>query len=228
MPELELYSYHACPFAQRTRIVLDHKALEFQLHEVDLANRPADWQRISPYGKVPVLRHRGETIYESAIINQYVDEVFPEPPLMPADPLGRARARIWMDYCDTRLLPATQRLMADRGNPEARELRLAELADVLRFIEHEGLAARGPAGPFWLGDAPGLVDFHYLPFMERLGVQETLAGFAWPDDCPALRRWFDATAALPAVAATLRCAAEHVEAHLSVERRIAARRAAGG
>ena len=115
MSDIELYSYDACPYAQRTRMVLAEKGLDFALHEVDVYNKPANWATISPYGKVPVLRHDGASIYESTIVNQYLDEAFPDPPLMPASALGRAQARIWMDYCETRFLPASHNLLWQRG-----------------------------------------------------------------------------------------------------------------
>ena len=93
MSKVELFSYEACPYAQRTRMVLIEKGIEFELTEIDLYERPAWFREVSPYGKVPVLRHDGRVVYESAIINQYLDEVFPEPPLMPADPYGRAQVQ---------------------------------------------------------------------------------------------------------------------------------------
>ena len=71
-------------------MVLAEKAIEYQHHEIDLYDRPDNWREISPTGKVPLLRHDGQTIYESAIINQYLDESFPDRPLMPASPAGRA------------------------------------------------------------------------------------------------------------------------------------------
>src|SRR5690606_28129382 len=115
------------------------------------------FREVSPYGKVPCLRHDGETIYESAIINQYLDEAFPEPPLMPPDPVGRAKARIWMDYCETRFLPSTHRLMSDREDESKRQANRAALAEVLRFIEHEGLRRLG-GGPYFFGEHFTLVD----------------------------------------------------------------------
>jgi glutathione S-transferase len=193
MPKVELFSFEACPYAQRTRMVLIEKGIEFDLVEIDLFNRPAWFRDVSPYGKVPVLRHDGRAIYESAIINQYLDEAFPEPPMMPADPFGRAQARIWMDYCETRFLPATHRLMAERSDPGKTTANRDKLTEVLRFIEHEALRKLGD-GPFWMGARPTLVDFQFLPFFERFAVYEELAGAHWPEDCPRLRQWYQVLA----------------------------------
>jgi len=189
MAGIELFSFAACPYAQRTRLVLIEKGIEFTLTEIDLFNRPSWFRDVSPYGKVPVLRHDGRVIYESAIINQYLDEVFPAPPLMPTDPWLRAQARIWMDYCETRYLPATHRLMAERKQADRLAANREKLAEIMRFMEHEGLRKLGD-GPFWIGGSPTLVDFQFLPFFERFAVYEELAGAVWPEDCTRLRHWY--------------------------------------
>lgn len=190
MAAIELFSFAACPYAQRARMVLIEKELDFELVEIDLYNRPAWFREVSPYGKVPVLRHEGRIVYESAVIMQYLDEAFPAHPLMPADPYGRALARIWMDYCDSRYLPAAHRLMAEREHPARLAEARAKLTEVLRFIEHEGLRKLGD-GPYWLGAQPTLVDCHFMPFFERFAVYEELAGAEWPEDCTRLRRWYE-------------------------------------
>ncbi|HEY9905093.1 MAG TPA: glutathione S-transferase family protein, partial [Candidatus Sericytochromatia bacterium] len=85
MAEIEIYSATVCPFAHRSRLVLLEKEIDFELIEIDLQNKPEGFTEISPYGKVPVIKHGDERVWESAIINEYLDEVFPEPPLMPVD-----------------------------------------------------------------------------------------------------------------------------------------------
>ncbi len=226
MSSVELYSYDACPFAQRTRIVLAEKGVDYDLHEVDLQNKPDNWNEISPYGKVPVLRHAGGTVYESAIINEYLDEVFPEPPLMPDTALERAYARIWIDYCNSRFLPATHKLLWNTDkSADARRKNLEELYSVLRFMQNEGLARCGN-GPYWFGTRPTLVDFHYLPFLERFGVYEKLAGFQWPGDCGRLRDWHAAIRARDSVRPTLKPLEVHIEQHHRLAERLANLRAA--
>lgn len=194
MAQLELFSFAGCPYAQRTRMVLIEKGLEFELVEIDLYNRPPWFKDVSPYGKVPALRHDGRVVYESAIINQYLDEAFPTPPLMPVDAYQRAQARIWMDFCETRYLPAAHRLMAEREQPERSTGNRAKLAETLRFMEQEGLRKLG-AAPYWLGTTPTLVDFQFMPFFERFAVYEELAGAEWPEDCSKLREWYAAMSA---------------------------------
>jgi glutathione S-transferase len=222
MPDaIELFSFAACPYAQRTRMVLIEKELGFELTEIDLQERPAWFREVSPYGKVPVLRHQGRVVYESAIINQYVDEAFPERPLMPRDPYARAQVRIWIDYCETRFLQATHRLMSERDDADKLPANRARLTEVLRFMEHEGLRKLGD-GPYWMGATPTLVDFQYLPFFERFPVYEELAGAEWPDDCTRLRRWFDALSRRASYLETRHT----LDFHLEQQRRLAALRAA--
>ena len=88
MSDLELFSMPLCPFAHRVRLVLAEKAIAYRLTEIDLRNKPQAFLKVSPHGKVPALRHSGYHICESAIINEYLDETFPERPLLPRDPAG--------------------------------------------------------------------------------------------------------------------------------------------
>ncbi len=143
MNNIQLYSYDACPFAQRSRMVLEEKGLDFELVEVDVFDKPAGWSEISPYGKVPVLRHAGASIYESTIINEYLDEVFPQPALLPADPFARAQARIWMDYCDNHMRPAAAKLLWDSETSEKKATAKKGLDEALYFLEREGLDKTG-------------------------------------------------------------------------------------
>ena len=89
-----LYSGTTCPFSQRCRFVLFEKGMDFEIRDVDLFNKPEDINVMNPYGQVPVLVERDLILYESNIINEYIDERFPHPQLMPADPVQRARARL--------------------------------------------------------------------------------------------------------------------------------------
>lgn len=201
-------------------MALVEKGLPFALTEVDLFDRPAWFRDVSPYGKVPVLVHEGVTIYESAIINQYLDERFPDPPLLPPGPAARAQARIWMDYCDTRLLPALNALTA--GGSHDRE-RIDALSGILRFIEREGLSRLGP-GPFWFGPRPGLVDLQFAPFFERFPVYREAGGAEWPDDCPRLTEWFTAIQGSAGYRATALPLATHLALRRQMLDAIAARR----
>ena len=103
---VKLYNTQRCPYARRTRIVLHEKGIDFDVHEVDLANKSEEFLKASPTGKVPVVVVDGDSIYESNVVNQYLDEVADGPRLMPEDPKQRAYARIWMTFADTDFFPA--------------------------------------------------------------------------------------------------------------------------
>ena len=82
-----LYSGTTCPFSHRCRFVLFEKGMDFEIRDVDMYNKPEDISVMNPYGQVPILVERDLILYESNIINEYIDERFPHPQLMPGDPL---------------------------------------------------------------------------------------------------------------------------------------------
>jgi glutathione S-transferase len=101
----KLYNTQRCPYARRTRIVLYEKGIDFDVHEVDLENKSEEFLKASPTGKVPVIVLDGDSIYESNVVNQYLDEVTDGPRLMPEEAKRRAYARIWMAFADTDFFP---------------------------------------------------------------------------------------------------------------------------
>ena len=95
--------YHDTPSSNsdRVKIALAEKGLSWEGMRVRLANKEqknADFLRLNPYGKIPVLVEDGKVLFESCIINEYLDEKYPNPPLMPKDPYLRGRGRILVDY----------------------------------------------------------------------------------------------------------------------------------
>jgi len=93
---MQLYSGTTCPFSQRCRFVLFEKGMDFEIRDIDLYNKPEDISVMNPYGQVPILVERDLILYESNIINEYLDERFPHPQLMPVDPIMRARTRLFL------------------------------------------------------------------------------------------------------------------------------------
>src|SRR5882724_9525265 len=133
MSRLQLYNFQLCPFAHRVRLTLAEKRLAAELIEIDLKNKPASFSKISPYGKVPLLQHGDVKIWESTIINEYLDEVFSDPPLMPSSPSDRALAHIWIKFTDERLYAATHSLIFTRDD-EARRKLVAQMFDSIQFL----------------------------------------------------------------------------------------------
>jgi glutathione S-transferase len=190
---LELFSARVCPYAHRTRLILREKDVAFEYTEVDLQNKPSRFLAVSPYGKVPALVHDGATVYESAIINEYLDETFQEPRLMPETPVARAKVRIWIDYCDDYFIADHYALL--KNQDAARHPTLLHKAERnFRFIEQEGLAKLSGNGPYWLGSELSLLDFAWYPFFERLPAWTHYRGLKIPDDCPRLQNWVETMA----------------------------------
>ena len=86
-------------------MVLHEKAVDFEVNEVDLSNKSEEFLRVSPYGKVPVLRVNETSLYESNIVNEYLDEVYESPKLMPQNPAERATVRSWTRRSSRRRRP---------------------------------------------------------------------------------------------------------------------------
>ena len=123
MSHLTLYAAKVCPFAQRTLITLKHKQLEYNYVEIDLDDKPSDFLEISPYGRVPVLQHNQAVIYESAIINEYLDEVFVDPKCLSTDFTIKAFMRIWIKYLDATFIPAFFNLLHESNENDQLELK---------------------------------------------------------------------------------------------------------
>ncbi|MFW9262484.1 glutathione S-transferase family protein [Nostoc sp. CALU 546] len=186
MSNIQLYFAKASTFSQRTRVVLLEKGIDFTPIEIDLQKKPDGYTQISRYGKVPAIKHGDVEIYESAIINEYLDEVFPEPPLLPRDPAAKAIARIWIDYANTRLVPAFNKFLRGKDSQEQEQGR-KEFTEVLLYIEQEGLGK----GDYLLGDQFSLVDISFYPWFERLPLLEHFRKFTLPTETPRLQTWWN-------------------------------------
>ena len=103
-------------------MVLQEKQVDFEVREVDLSNKSEEFLAASPTGKVPVVVVDEDSVYESNVVNQYLDETTGRPKLMPEDPKQRAYARIWMTLADTDFFPAVfvASVGPDRGFSEER------------------------------------------------------------------------------------------------------------
>ena len=91
---ITLYDAARCPYCARVRIVLEEKGVGFDVVEIDLFDRPAWLYEKNATGRVPVLEEDGRSLPESAVIMEFLEERYPEPPLLPADPADRAAVRL--------------------------------------------------------------------------------------------------------------------------------------
>lgn len=167
MLEIELISFDLCPFVQRSVITLHEKEVPFTRINIDLANKPDWFLQLSPLGKVPVMRiggEGGEVLFESAVINEYLDEVTP-PSLHPEAPLEKAKNRAWIEF-GAALLGMSYHHMA--SDEKAKSLLMQEEMEVkLGFLE-DYLVSSNWQGPFFNGSRFSLVDAAYAPLFIRL------------------------------------------------------------
>lgn len=200
MSDLTLYTAEVCPYAQRTRIVLGEKAIAHESVEIDLDDKP-DWlQDLTPTGRVPVIRHGDFLLWESAIVNEYLDGSFPGAAMRPYEERGLAVMRNEIRHFDNVFLPIVYKMLFEQ-EPAAQAALRAQAEDGLCFLEKR-LAVVQEGGPFWLGESFGLVDAALFPFFERLPVFEHYRGLALPASCARLGRWLDAVSARPSVTVT--------------------------
>ena len=221
MSDLELFSMPLCPFAHRVRLVLAEKAIAYRLTEIDLRNKPQAFLKVSPHGKVPALRHGDRHICESAIINEFLDETFPERPLLPRDPAARAQARFWIDFANSRLFATTASLLYG-PHRQSRSPALEQLAVALRFLETEALAKRPAAGSYWLGSQLSLVDLTFYPWFEQLAALERFRDFRMPPDLARLAQWQGAVAQRDSVRAVAKPPQFYVEHYARLDADLAA------
>lgn len=198
---LTIYSAAVCPFAQRTLILLKEKNIKYQLIEIDLDHKPEWFTQVSPYGKVPLLKHQNHYLYESSVINEYLEEVFTDTSFFAHDPLIRASMRIWITYCNSEFVPVYYKLLLSQEKDKYPALR-ETLINALYFIEREGFGKFGQNGDFFFGAQLSLVDITFYPFFERFVTNEYYRDTKIPDDCTRIRNWIRAMRERSSVKAT--------------------------
>ena len=114
MTTFELVSFKLCPYVQRSVITLLEKQVDYNVTYIDLSEPPEWFLALSPFGKVPLLRVGDSALFESAVINEYIDEITP-PSLHPTDPLLKAQNRAWIEFGSDLLVHVYQMVMAPRS-----------------------------------------------------------------------------------------------------------------
>jgi len=174
---IRLYDYPDCPFCQKVRVVLAEKDLEFEKVLVDLhkgEQKSPEFLKLNPYGKVPVLVDDDVVVYDSTIINEYLDEEYPNPSLMPEDSAGRGRVRQLEDFCDNSFIPPAGLVLAELHKPEtdrdADRVRRcqAEISRVLARLETQLEGKEFLVGEFSLADVAFVPRVLILP---QLGIE---------------------------------------------------------
>jgi glutathione S-transferase len=198
---LKLYDYPDCPFCQKVRVVLAEKDLEYEKVFVDLRKqeqKAPEFVRMNPYGKVPVLVDEDEVIYDSTIINEYLEDEYPLPRLMPEDSQARALVRMLEDYCDNSFIPPTTTLLAQLRKPEAeRDAPRVEQAreELRRCLYH--LRDRLEGNEFLTGNEFTIADAAFAPRMIVLGR----LGFEFEPALAPVQAWLERVRVRPSVKA---------------------------
>lgn len=163
---MRLYSGTTCPYSHRCRIVLYEKGMDFEVIDVDMMNRAEDVAVINPYNRVPVLVERDLVLYEANIINEYIDERFPHPQLMPPDPVMRGRARLFLHRFEQELYNNVD--IIEQNGKNADKARAA-IRDNLTQISQILVKQK-----YLLGDDFSMLDVAIAPLLWRLdryGIQ---------------------------------------------------------
>ncbi|WP_050420246.1 glutathione S-transferase family protein [Bradyrhizobium tropiciagri] len=197
MAALKLISHKLCPYVQRAVIALQEKGVPFERIDIDLANKPDWFLKISPLGKVPVLVVTGDdgkevALFESNVICEYIEETQAGAKLHPQDALTRAEHRAWMEFGSAILgdlwgLETATDAAAFEGKRQAVAAKFARVE-----------AALG-AGPFFAGERFSLVDAVFAPIFRYFDLFDQLTDLAVFTHTPKLRAWRSALAQRPSV-----------------------------
>ncbi|KAI8474547.1 MAG: glutathione S-transferase [Monoraphidium minutum] len=192
----------SCPYAQRTWIALNEKGVPYTPVHVDLKAKPEWFFKWNPYGRVPTLVWQdgeGEaSMHESLVCDEYVEEAFPGPSLLPKDPFKRAQVRLLIDQYGAKFSPAFNKVMFAANEADAAAA-AKTLDEAVAWLE----SAIDATGPYATGPDFTLADCALAPFIIRLAVLDPLFGYSVPASATRLAAWRDACLARPSVAATI-------------------------
>ena len=158
---MTLFSSAACPYSHRARIVLAEKGITVEVVNVDLDHLPEDLIDLNPYQTVPTLVDRELVLYDSHVIMEYLDERFPHPPLMPVDPVSRAKARLAMYRIDQDWYGLLRDIetKGEKAAAKARKMLRDSIASSAEVFA---------AMPFFLSEEFSLIDCYVAPLLWRL------------------------------------------------------------
>lgn len=188
---LELISFKTCPFVQRAAITLGYKNVEHKITFIDLADPPDWFLEMSPLGKVPVLKVDDEILFESAVINEYIDEITGGE-LQPKDSLARAKNRAWIEVASNML--GNIYMMKTATEKDKFEKYRDRLVSQLQRVEN-----RLGDGPWFNGEAFSLADTAFAPLFMHDAAADYRFSVIDPATMPKVDAWSRRLLALPAV-----------------------------
>lgn len=189
--QLHLISFRTCPFVQRAVITLKHKQIDYDITYIDLADPPDWFVEMSPLKKVPVLKVDDEVLFESAVINEYLDEITGGS-LQPSDSLARAKNRAWVEFASNML---GNLYMMKMSKDEERFKKYRDtLIDQLYRVEK-----RLGDGPWFNGAEFSLADTAFAPLFRQNSVAQNRMSVIDPASMPKVTAWAERLLALPEV-----------------------------
>lgn len=189
---MTLFSSPTDPYCHRARIVLAEKGITYEVADVEPDNLPEDLVDLNPYNSVPTLVDRELVLYDSRVIMEYLDERFPHPPLMPVDPVSRARSRLALYRIDQDWYTQVDEL---ESGDEKRKTKARKILRDSLTATAEVFAAK----PFFLSDEFSLVDCAVAPVLWRLDYY----GIELPAQAKAVQQYADRLFARPSLRASL-------------------------
>lgn len=193
---LVLASHVLCPYVQRAAIVLAEKGVPFERRDIDLANKPDWFLKVSPLGKTPVLLVGDEAIFESAVICEYLDETA-LPRLHPASALQRAKHRSWMEFGSALL-----NLIGAFYNAADETVLVARAAAIRARLAQIEVALG--EGPYFTGESFSIVDAVFGPVFRYFDAFDAIDNFGFWDGLPNVQRWRRELTMRPSVAGAVR------------------------
>lgn len=181
MSKFELISFELCPFVQRSVITLKKKNVEFDIKYIDLKDKPGWFLKISPLGKVPVLNVNGTILFESAVINEFLDDVT-DGSSLPNDPLEKAQYRAWIEF-SSQLIMDLFRMIMQKEEDGFNKLKSNFLEKLSR------LEAEIPGGEFFNGESFSLVDASIAPAFTRTLLCEQIFDVDLLSPTPKVKLW---------------------------------------
>jgi glutathione S-transferase len=179
-------------------IVLDHKNIDHDVVAIDITQpeRPEEFTQLSPFGQVPLWQDDKTVVCQSSVINEYLEETYPRPEMLPADPAQRAYARQWIKYADSQLLDRNARFVHVLRDIEAKQNMCRELFTLVPMLEQE-IAAKSSA--YFLGDELSLVDAALAPTVRALPMWANILKDSIWENCPALQGYLERLGQHPSV-----------------------------
>ncbi|XP_065574377.1 pyrimidodiazepine synthase-like [Artemia franciscana] len=208
--EVRLYTFEFCPHGQRIRLLLSAKNIPHDIVYVNPSSIPEWYVQKNVTGKLPGIEHNGKMIIESAIICEYLEEVYSTKMMHRSDPVQRAYDRILLLNFSTKVGQNLAYLVKNKEASDKDE-RIAQVTDILVHFEDQ-LAKRGT--PFYAGAQPGMLDYSIWPWLERIRAISTIYGNTLDvakEKFPNIKAWWQRIIDDPCVKISFRSSEEHLD-----------------